>query len=298
MVAPTDSSVLITGETGTGKELIARAIHHLSKRKDRPLIKVNCAALPAGLIESELFGHEKGAFTGALSRKMGRFELANQGTIFLDESGDLPEEAQAKLLRVLQDQEFETVGGTETIKVDVRLITATNRDLEKACTENRFRKDLYYRLNVFPIHLPSLQERKKDIPLLVQYFVQKHATKMGKRIEKTSQETMRRFIDYRWPGNVRELEHMIERGVILSEGSTLEIKDKLLLPSSTLLDQKEKGTLSLQEMERNHIIETLEKTGWVIEGPTGAAKILNLHPSTLRARMKKLGVKRAHLDIP
>jgi len=296
MVAPTDSSILINGETGTGKELIARAIHNLSQRKDKPLIKVNCAALPTGLIESELFGHEKGAFTGALSRKIGRFELAHQGTLFLDEIGDLPQEVQIKLLRVLQEQEFERVGGTQTIKVDVRLITATNRDLEKAVAENSFRADLYYRLNVFPIDLPSLSERKEDIPLLVQYFLKKYATKMGKRIETISQETMRQLTAYPWPGNIRELENVIERGVILSPGSILDIEDEFLLPSSTQLEQRE--SLTLQEVERNHIIKSLDKTGWVIEGPKGAAKILNLHPNTLRGRMKKLEIKRARHHLP
>ncbi len=296
LVAPTDSSILITGETGTGKELIARAIHHLSKRKDRPLIKVNCAALPTGLIESELFGHEKGAFTGALSKKVGRFELAHQGTIFLDEIGDLLQEVQVNLLRVLQEQEFERVGGTKTIKVDVRVIAATNRELEKAVAENRFRADLYYRLNVFPLPLPSLRERGEDIPLLVQYFVDKYATKTGKQIDAINQETMRRLRGYPWPGNIRELENVIERSIILSSGSVLEIEDEFLLPSSTLLDQKEKDTLTLQEVERNHIMQILDKTGWVIDGPQGAAKILNLHPNTLRGRMKKLGIERVHLQ--
>jgi len=296
LVAPTDASILITGETGTGKELIARAIHHLSKRKDRPLIKVNCAALPTGLIESELFGHEKGAFTGALSKKVARFELAHQGTIFLDEIGDLLQEVQVNLLRVLQEQEFERVGGTKTIKVDVRVIAATNRELEKAVAENRFREDLYYRLNVFPLPLPSLRERGEDIPLLVQYFVDKYATKTGKQIDKINQETMRRLRGYPWPGNIRELENVIERSIILSSGSVLEIEDEFLLPSSTLLDQKE--ILTLQEVERNHIIKSLDKTGWVIEGPKGGAKILNLHPNTLRGRMKKLGIKRGPALIP
>jgi transcriptional regulator with GAF, ATPase, and Fis domain len=296
MVAGTDSSVLISGETGTGKELIARAIHDLSKRKDRPLIKVNCAALPAGLIESELFGHEKGAFTGAISRKIGRFELADGGTLFLDEIGDLPPGVQAKLLRVLQEHEFERVGGTQTIKVDVRLITATNRDLAKAVEENSFRTDLYYRLNVFPIHLPPLRERKEDIPLLTQYFINKYMTRMGKRIEKISQETMNRLIAYPWPGNIRELENIIERAVILSKGLILEIEDELL-PSSHLPDQKEKGSLTLEEVERDHIVKILEKARWVIEGPKGAAKILNLHPNTLRSRMQKLGIKRPLHDI-
>ena len=292
-VAPADSSVLINGETGTGKELIARAIHDLSQRKDRPLIKVNCAALPIGLIESELFGHEKGAFTGALTKKTGRFELAHQGTIFLDEIGDLPPEIQVKLLRILQEPEFERVGGTQTIKVDVRVIAATNRDLEKAVSENSFRSDLYYRLNVFPIHLPSLREREGDVPLLVQYFVNKHASKMGKRIEKVNQKTMRRLTEYAWPGNIRELENVIERSVILSSESILEIEDEFALPSSTHLDQEEKELVTLHDVERNHIVEILNQTGWVVEGRKGAARILDLHPNTLRGRMKKLGIKRA-----
>ncbi len=290
MVAGTDSSVLITGETGTGKELVARAIHHLSQRKNRVLINVNCAALPAGLIESELLGHEKGAFTGALSRKMGRFELADKGTIFLDEIGDIPPELQAKLLRVLQEHELERVGGTQTIKVDVRVIAATNRDLEKAVKENRFREDLYYRLNVFPIPLPPLRERKEDISLLVQYFVNKHTLRLGKSIEKIRQETMEQLTAYPWPGNVRELENVIERAVILSKGPTLEVGDDLLA-SSNLGDSEETASLTLEEIERNHILKVLERTQGVIEGPKGAARILNLHPNTLRSRLKKLGIK-------
>ncbi|NKE70280.1 sigma 54-interacting transcriptional regulator [Candidatus Manganitrophus noduliformans] len=290
-VAGTDSSVLIFGETGTGKELIARAIHDLSKRKNRPLIKVNCAALATGLIESELFGHEKGSFTGALSRKIGRFELADGGTLFLDEIGDLPPEVQAKLLRVLQEHELERVGGTQTLKVDVRLIAATNRDLEKAVSEKTFRADLYYRLNVFPIALPPLRGRKEDIPLLTEYFIHKYAMKMGKRIEKIRQETMNRLISYPWPGNIRELENVIERAVILSKGPTLEIEDALL-PPSDLPHRNEKGLLPLEEVEREHILKTLEATRWVIEGPKGAAGILGLHPNTLRSRLQKLGIKR------
>ena len=257
LVAPTDSSILITGETGTGKELIARAIHNLSRCKSRPLIKINCAALPTGLIESELFGHEKGAFTGAIARKIGRFELAHQGTVFLDEIGDLTPEIQVKLLRVLQEQEFERVGGTQTIKVDARVIAATHRNLAKSVAENSFRADLYYRLNVFPIHLPSLQERAEDIPLLVQYFLKKYTTRMGKRIEKINQATMRRLVAYPWPGNIRELENVIERGVILSAGPVLEIEDESFLPSLTSPDQKEvdhkeKEVLTLPEVERNY----------------------------------------------
>jgi formate hydrogenlyase transcriptional activator len=295
-VAGTDSSVLILGETGTGKELIARSLHNLSKRKDRALIKVNCAALPEGLIESELFGHEKGAFTGAISRKIGRFELADGGTLFLDEIGDLSQEVQAKLLRVLQEREFERVGGSQTFKINVRIIAATNRDLGNAVADKSFRADLYYRLNVFPIHLPALRERKEDIPPLAQYFVHKYMIRMGKRIEEITQGTLDRLMAYDWPGNIRELENIIERAVILSRGPILEIEDELL-PSVNLPDQKEKLLPTLAEAERNHIVRILESTRWVIEGPKGAAKILNLHPSTLRSRMLKLKIKRDHHAI-
>jgi len=295
-VAGTDSSVLIFGETGTGKELIARAIHDLSKRKNRPLIKVNCAALAAGLIESELFGHEKGAFTGALSRKIGRFELADGGTLFLDEIGDLPPELQAKLLRVLQEHELERVGGTQTLKVDVRLIAATNQDLQKAVGEKTFRADLYYRLNVFPIALPPLRERKEDIPLLTEYFIHKYAKRMGRRIEKIDRETISRLIAYPWPGNIRELENVVERGLILSRGPALEIEDALLIPSN-LSDRDEKGLSTLAEVERQYIVRALEETRWVIDGPRGAAGILGLHPNTLRSRLQKLGIKRNTHDI-
>jgi len=292
-VAGTDSSVLITGETGTGKELIARAIHQLSKRKHRALIKVNCPALPAGLIESELFGHEKGSFTGAISKKLGRFELADGGTIFLDEIGDLPQEVQAKLLRVLQEHEFERIGSTQTIKVNVRVIAATNRNLEQAARQNSFRADLYYRLNVFPIHLPPIRDRKEDIPLLTRFFVNKHMIRMGKRIEEIDRETMSRLHAYSWPGNIRELENVIERAVILCKGPLLEIEDELL-PPLELPDQEENQPLTLEKVEREHILKILEKTRWVVDGQKGAAKILKLHPSTLRSRMQKLGI---HHDI-
>jgi len=292
-VAGTDTAVLILGETGTGKELITRALHNLSPRKNKPLIKVNCTALPTGLIESELFGHEKGAFTGAVARKIGRFELADGGTIFLDEIGDIPQEVQVKLLHVLQEQEFERVGGTQTIKVDVRVIAATNRDLRKAVEENAFRADLYYRLNVFPIHLPPLRERQEDIGLLVQYFVNKYMVKMGKRIAEIEQEAMRRLSAYPWPGNIRELEHIIERAVILSSGPTLEIAEEFL-PSSTLSYGKGEESLTLEEVERGHIVKTLEETRGVVDGPKGAAKILKLHPNTLRGRIQRLGIKRDH----
>jgi PAS domain S-box-containing protein len=289
-VAATDSTVLITGETGTGKELIARAIHSNSRRKDKPLIKINCAALPAGLVESELFGHEKGAFTGALARRVGRFELAQGGTIFLDEIGELPADAQAKLLRVLQEREFDRVGGTAPIRVDVRILAATNRDLLKAVREKTFREDLYYRLSVFPVQLPPLRDRTDDIPSLAVFLVNKFASRIGKRIDSVGKETMRRLLAYAWPGNVRELENIIERAVILANGAILEIApDNLSLGSSTAEPSQE---LTLEGVERAHIVKVLKQTDWVIDGSRGAAKILNLHPNTLRSRMKKLGISR------
>ena len=288
-VAPTDSTVLITGETGTGKELIARAIHNLSPRKDRALVKVNCAAIPAGLIESELFGHEKGAFTGALARKMGRFEVADKGTIFLDEIGELPLDLQSKLLRVLQEGEFERVGGTQSFKVNVRVIAATNRDLEQLSKTGRYRPDLYYRLNVFPIHLPALREREGDIPLLVQYFTRKVAANLGKTITKIPEPMMTALQRYPWPGNIRELEHVIERAVILSEGTELEPIDWLTTSSAK---PGAAAPLTLEEMERQHIMDVLEQTNWRVSGPKGAAAILDLKPTTLEARMKKLGISR------
>jgi formate hydrogenlyase transcriptional activator len=288
-VAKTDTAVLLLGETGTGKELVARAIHHLSARKHRTLVKVNCAALPAGLIESELFGHEKGAFTGALARKAGRFELADGGTIFLDEIGDLPLELQAKLLRVLQEGEFERVGGSPTIKVAVRVIAATNRDLEKAVNEGGFRADLYYRLSAFPVRLPPLRDRSEDISLLVRYFVMKYGTKLGKRIEAVPQTAMHALLAYPWPGNVRELENVIERAVILSQGPQLELGD--WLPRFAGPGRRER-VATLEELERDHITRTLELTGWRVSGEKGAAKVLGLRPTTLEARMKKLGIER------
>jgi len=288
-VAPTDATVLLLGETGTGKELIARALHDLSLRKDRALVRVNCAALPAGLIESELFGHEKGAFTGALARKIGRFELADGGSIFLDEIGDLSPDLQAKLLRVLQEGEFERVGSTSTLKVDVRVIAATHRDLEKASQEGTFRPDLYYRLSVFPISIPPLRERKEDIPLLVKHFVMKYNGKLGKRVETIAEKTMNALHDYSWPGNVRELENVIERAVIVSTGSQLELGEWLPKPGITEMGAR---ILMLEELEREHIIKTLELTGWRVSGERGAAKLLGLKPTTLDARMKKLGITR------
>jgi transcriptional regulator with GAF, ATPase, and Fis domain len=289
-VAPTDSTVLITGETGTGKELIARAIHNLSPRKGRALVKVNCAAIPAGLIESELFGHEKGAFTGALTKKMGRFEVADKGTIFLDEIGELPLDLQSKLLRVLQEGEFERVGGAQTFKVNVRVIAATNRNLDQLAKCGQYRPDLYYRLNVFPIHLPALREREGDIPLLVQYFVRKHAMNFGKKIDRIPERMMAAVQRYQWPGNVRELEHVIERAVILSEGPELEPIEWLSPVSGNVAGNGK--TLTLEEMERQHIRDILEQTNWRVSGEKGAAKILGLNATTLEARMKKLGINR------
>lgn len=288
-VAPTDSTVLIRGETGTGKELIARAIHGLSRRKSRPLVRVNCAALPSGLVESELFGHEKGAFTGALNKRIGRFEIAHQGTIFLDEVGDLPLETQAKLLRVLQEQEFERVGSAQTITVDVRVIAATNRDLKTAVTQQVFRADLFYRLNVFPLHLPPLRARTEDIPILTRCFIDKYMKKMSKRFEAIGHSTNERLIQYPWPGNVRELEHVIERAVIHCRGPILEISGEALSVTSAV-GATPKRLLTLEELERNHILEVLELTKWVIGGPKGAAELLNIHPNTLRSRLPKLGI--------
>jgi transcriptional regulator with GAF, ATPase, and Fis domain len=292
-VANADTTVLITGETGTGKELVARAIHNRSGRRERPPIKVNCAALPAALVESELFGHEKGAFTGAISRKIGRFELANGGTIFLDEIGDIPLDVQVKLLRVLQEQEFERIGGTQTIKVDVRLIAATNRDLAKAVKEGVFRDDLFYRLNVFPIHVPPLRERKEDVALLVQHFVHKFKQKLSKDINKISDETMQLLIDYHWPGNVRELASIIERAMVMSDDSTLRIDREMLFTAPDAIARGEESP-ALDDVERRHILKILDQTRWVIDGPNGAARVLGLHPNTLRHRMQKLGIRRSH----
>ena len=288
-VASTDSTVLILGETGTGKELLARAVHNLSDRRDRPLVKVNCAALPANLIESELFGHEKGAFTGAFKRKIGRFELADGGTIFLDEIGDLSLELQSKLLRVLQEGEFERLGNSQTLKADVRVIAATNRDLEKAVDNGDFREDLYYRLNVFPIQSPALRERKEDIPVLVKHFIKKFSAKIGKKIESIPQKVMEVLQAYHWPGNVRELENILERAVIISTGKQLKLEDWL---PKTGISSKAPHNSTMEELEREHILEVLELTHWRVSGEKGAAKILGLKPTTLEARMKKLGIKR------
>ncbi len=289
IVGPSDATVLILGETGTGKELIARALHSLSPRRDRTLVKLNCAAIPTGLLESELFGHEKGAFTGAIERKIGRIELAHQGTLFLDEIGDIPLELQPKLLRVLQEQEFERLGSTRTIRVDVRLIAATNRDLSRMVAERQFRNDLFYRLNVFPISIPPLRERKDDIPLLVRYFAQKHARRMNRKIETIPSEALEALVRYPWPGNVRELENFIERAVLLSRGKVLEVSASDLKPSAKLAA----GGATLEEAERNHILGVLGETGWVISGPHGAASLLGMKRTTLQSKMKKLGLKRA-----
>jgi PAS domain S-box-containing protein len=287
-VAPTDATVLVLGETGTGKELIAAAIHHLSPRRNRPLITVNCAALPANLLESELFGREKGAFTGADTLQIGRFEIADGSTLCLDEIGELPLEMQAKLLRVIQHGQFERLGSSRTIKVDVRVVATTNRNLEDEIAAGRFRKDLYYRLNVFPITVPPLRKRTEDIPPMVHAFVQRYARKMGKQITSIPRETMQTLLDYPWPGNVRELESIIERAVILCPGPGFQLADNLNI--STTPDSFAGGTV--KEMERKLILKALAETGWRIEGKDGAARILGLHPSTLRARMHKLGIVR------
>ena len=289
-VAKTDSTVLVTGETGTGKELIVRAIHALSRREAKLLIKVNCAALPAGVIESELFGHEKGAFTGALTRKVGRFELANGGTLLLDEVGDLPLDLQAKLLRVLQDGEFERVGGTHTLKVDVRLIAATNRDLERAVAEDMFRADLFYRLNVFPIVVPPLRKRLRDVPRLARHFAMLYATKMGKPVGRLSDDVLERLTGYAWPGNVRELQNIIERAVILSPPGRFVLGD--FAPPAGAGGSPKLAARSLEEVERQHIASVLEQSGWRVSGERGAARILGLKRTTLEARMKRLGIQR------
>jgi PAS domain S-box-containing protein len=298
-VAATDSTVLINGETGTGKELIARAIHSASPRKGKPLIKLNCAALPTGLVESELFGHEKGAFTGATARKPGRFELADGGTLFLDEVGELPLEAQAKLLRVMQEREFERVGGTAAVRVDVRVIAATNRDLARMAKDGKFREDLYYRLNVFPVQLPPLRDRKDDIPHLVRFFVNKFAGRIGKRIESVGGDTLAMLVAYKWPGNIRELENVIERAVILADGPELEIDPEVLAVPGAVVETPvaEAGAKSLVAVEKEHMLSVLRQANWVIEGPQGAAKVLALHPNTLRSRMKKLGIARPAHEV-
>jgi formate hydrogenlyase transcriptional activator len=304
-VAPTGSTVLVRGETGTGKELIARALHDLSPRRERTFVKLNCAAIPTGLLESELFGHEKGAFTGAISQKIGRFELAHQGTLFLDEVGDIPPELQPKLLRVLQEQEFERLGSTKTIHVDVRLVAATNRDLAAMVAEGRFRNDLYYRLNVFPIVLPPLRERPDDIPPLVRHFTQRFARRMGRRIETIPSSVMEALVRYPWPGNIRELQNIIERAVILSPATSLQVPlgdlskdegrstkdegDTAPVHTSSFLPPSSK---TLADAEREHILGALRETNWVVGGPQGAAARLGMKRSTLLWKMKKLGISR------
>ena len=287
-IAGSDTTVLILGETGTGKELIARAIHGLSLRKNRALVKVNCATLPANLIESELFGHEKGAFTGSHTRHLGRFEVANGATIFLDEIGELPLELQAKLLRVLQDGEFERLGSSHTIKVDIRIITATNRNLEEEVRAGRFREDLWYRLNVFPITMPPLRARLDDMPLLVDYYVKKIAKRLGKTIEIISGSVMDTLQNYHWPGNVRELENVLERAVINSSGPKLRLADELKKPVGDLYA----GNKTLAAVERQYIVQVMEQTGWKVSGKDSATEILGLDRSTLRARMRKLNIQK------
>jgi formate hydrogenlyase transcriptional activator len=290
-VATTDSTVLICGETGTGKELIARAIHNLSERRERTLVKVNCAAIPTGLLESELFGHEKGAFTGAIDRRVGRFELAHQGTIFLDEVEDIPLELQSKLLRVLQEQEFERLGSSRTLRVDVRVVAATNSDLAQLVEEKKFRSDLYYRLNVFPIAVPPLRERPEDIPLLVHFFANKFSQRMKRPIESVPKETMAALKNYHWPGNIRELQNLVERGVILSRGKSLEIPLGEL-KTSTKHDNHTNGSATLESVERDHILRVLHDSKWVVGGPEGAAARLGVNRTTLNHRMRKLGISR------
>ena len=290
-VAPTDSTVLIQGETGTGKELVARAIHEKSARRERPLVKVNCAALPRELVESELFGHEKGAFTGAIQQRRGRFELADGGTLFLDEVGEMPLEAQAKLLRVLQEREFERVGGARSLKVDVRVIAATNRDLRAEIAASRFRIDLYFRLNVFPIVVPPLRDRREDIPGLLQHFVTRTARRLGRAVEGLSAAFVEAACAYDWPGNIRELENLVERALIMSRGGVLEAGE-LLAPAVDAACAEPTGDGTLEAVERAHIRRVLEDASWQIEGDHGAARRLGLNPSTLRGRMRKLGIRR------
>jgi DNA-binding NtrC family response regulator len=291
VVAPTESTVLILGETGTGKELIARAIHTTSSRSSRPFVKLNCAAIPSGLLESELFGHEKGAFTGAVAQRIGRFELADGGTLFLDEVGDIPLELQSKLLRVLQEQEFERLGSTRTLRVDVRLVAATNRDLARMVGDRQFREDLYFRLNVFPIRIPPLRERAGDIPLLARHYVETYAQRMNKRIETIPEEAMAALCRHTWPGNIRELQNFIERAVIMTPGSALQIQSNDLQQHRPIASTMMANTL--EEMERERILQVLRETGAVIGGPQGAAARLGLKRTTLLSKMQKLGISRS-----
>ena len=292
LVAPTDSTVLVLGETGTGKELIARAIHNASARSGRPFVKLNCAAIPFDLLESELFGHERGAFTGAIAQKIGRFELADTGTLFLDEVGDIPLALQPKLLRVLQEKEFERLGSGRTHRVNVRLVAATHRDLTEMMRRNKFRSDLYYRLNVFPLSLPPLRERRQDIPALVEHFVETCVRRTGKQIENIPPQTMSALASYEWPGNIRELQNFVERSVILSTGAVLRPPLAELKRSPEVQSM---GAVTLEEAERDHIRKTLEQTRWVVAGPNGAAARLGIKRSTLYFRMQKLGISRPRL---
>src|SRR6267378_611349 len=289
-VAPTDSTAVIEGETGTGKELIARAIHKHSTRRDRPFVKLNCAAIPLGLLESELFGHERGAFTGAVARKVGRFEAADRGTLFLDEIGDIPLELQPKLLRVLQEGEFERLGSTQTQRVNVRLVAATNKHLAKLVAQNQFRSDLYYRLNVFPIPVPPLRDRRGDIPSLVMHFVGIYAERMNKHIERIPTEVMEALVDHSWPGHIRELQNFIERSVILTSGNVLRPPLDSLKPAA---ETESLRAITLEDAEREHICKTLEQTRWVIAGHKGAAERLGIKRSTLYFRMQRLGISRS-----
>jgi len=293
-VAPTDSTVLIQGETGTGKELIARAVHNLSARCGRPFIKLNCAAIPFDLLESELFGHERGAFTGAIAQKIGRFEMADKGTLFLDEVGDIPPGLQPKLLRVLQEQEFERLGSTRTQQVNIRLVAATNRNLAGMVKRNEFRSDLYYRLNVFPVPLPPLRARREDIPALVEHFVEIYSRRMDRQIEHIPPETMAALCSYQWPGNIRELQNFIERSVILSSGSALHSP---LASLDAAAETESVEAITLEQAERDHIRKILEQTRWVVAGPNGAAARLGMKRSTLYFRMQKLGISRADKDL-
>ena len=292
-VAPTDATVLLEGETGTGKELISQAIHTFSQRRARKFVKFNCAAIPSGLLESELFGHERGAFTGAITRKIGRFEVADKGTLFLDEVGDIPLELQAKLLRVLQEQEFERLGSTHTQQVSVRLVAATNRSLVQMVSDKEFRSDLYFRLNVFPIVIPPLRERREDIPLLAEFFVQEYSQRMNRQIDTILASTMEQLIDYPWPGNIRELQNFIERAVILTTGSTLRAP---LGDLKSPLETELAGT-TLKQVESGHILKILRESRWVVGGPRGAAARLGLKRTTLMGKMKKLGLSRPEFEV-
>lgn len=301
-VAPLDSTVLIQGETGTGKELIAGAIHNLSTRKRNNFVRFNCAAVPAGLLESELFGHEKGAFTGALTRKLGRFELADKGTLFLDEIGDMPLELQAKLLRVLQEQEFERLGSTQTQRVNMRVVAATNSDLKQMVADKRFRNDLYFRLNVFPITIPPLRDRREDITELVRAFVTRFSVRMNRRIEVIPIATLQALTRYDWPGNIRELQNFLERSVILSPGQVLQAPLESLASTASSRPMKASISLTLEEAEITHILRVLEQVDWVVGGPKGAAEKLGLKRTTLVAKMRRLGITRprreAHMGVP